>query len=208
VPRSLSGLARRGNHPSRRTLRDGSLGDPFPGTSCQATIVKFLRDAAPALKDIQTANAFLASWHHSSGLSGDKMHHSHLRHSQGTRLWLAWGPREPPRSAQPARINTASSRRSQKWVPGQHLFGVGPGATRPRARSLHIRHQTSFSRSLSGEYLEGVFEADKVELHKVIRSPVHKVVAGLAEYPDVGGKSVFESPADDAKHAIGSDIVA
>jgi hypothetical protein len=40
-------LARRGNPLSRRTLRDGSLGDPFPGTSCQATIVKSLRDAAP-----------------------------------------------------------------------------------------------------------------------------------------------------------------
>jgi hypothetical protein len=84
----------------------------------------------------------------------------------------------------------------------------GPGTIKFRARSLHIRHQTVFSRRLSGEYLEGVFQADKVKLHKVIRSPVHNIIAGLAEYPDVGGKSVFESPADEAKHAIGSDIVA
>jgi len=34
---------------SRRTRRDGSLGDTFPGTSCQATIVQSLRDAAPGL---------------------------------------------------------------------------------------------------------------------------------------------------------------
>jgi hypothetical protein len=43
-------LARRGNQQSRRTLRNGSLGDTFPGTSCQATIVKSLRDTASALK--------------------------------------------------------------------------------------------------------------------------------------------------------------
>ena len=43
-------LARRGNALSRRTLRDGSLGDPFPGTSCQATIVKSLRETVATLK--------------------------------------------------------------------------------------------------------------------------------------------------------------
>ena len=43
-------LAHRGNALSRRTLRDGSLGGSFPGTSCQATIVKSLRDAAATLK--------------------------------------------------------------------------------------------------------------------------------------------------------------
>ena len=53
-PESLSGLARRGNALSRRTLRDGSLGDPFPGTSCQATIVKSLRDAAATPENVQT----------------------------------------------------------------------------------------------------------------------------------------------------------
>jgi hypothetical protein len=34
------------HQPARRTLRDGSLEDTFPGTSCQATIVRSLRDAA------------------------------------------------------------------------------------------------------------------------------------------------------------------
>ena len=34
----------------RRTLRDGSLCDPCPGTSCQATIVESLRDAVATLK--------------------------------------------------------------------------------------------------------------------------------------------------------------
>jgi hypothetical protein len=49
--------ARRGNACHARTLRDGSLGDTFPGTSCQATIVRSLRDAPPGLKNVQTSQA-------------------------------------------------------------------------------------------------------------------------------------------------------
>ena len=43
--------------------------------------------------------------------------------------------------------------------------------------------------------LEGVSHADKVKLHKVVISPVDDVVADLAEYPDIWGKSIFEPTA-------------
>jgi hypothetical protein len=53
--------ARRGNQQSCRTLRDGSLEDTFPGTSCQATIVKSLRDTASALKMSKLQGELLAT---------------------------------------------------------------------------------------------------------------------------------------------------
>jgi hypothetical protein len=54
-------LARRGNQQSRRTLRDGSHGDTFPGTSCLATIIKSLRDTASALKMSKIQGELLAA---------------------------------------------------------------------------------------------------------------------------------------------------
>ena len=45
----------------------------------------------------------------------------------------------------------------------------------------------------------GVFQADKIKLHKVIRSPVDHVIACLAENGNVGSKPVFESAANEAK---------
>jgi hypothetical protein len=56
--------------------------------------------------------------------------------------------------------------------------------------------------------VKSVSQADKVPLHKVVKTPVDEDMAGLAEYPDIGGKSIFKSTADVAKDAIRPDVVA
>ena len=46
--------ARRGNACHAVPYGTDLLGDTCPGTSCHATIVRSLRDAAPGLKNVQT----------------------------------------------------------------------------------------------------------------------------------------------------------
>jgi hypothetical protein len=56
--------------------------------------------------------------------------------------------------------------------------------------------------------LESVSQADKVELHEVVRSSVGNDIGRFGEYPDMWSNPVFKSAADPTKYPIRTDIVA